>query len=657
MKFVRGNATTEPLLPRRSFDFVCLTMGVVLALHATHLPIWLVGALAMVLAVRFSQRRRNGGRPPLWLKLPLIAILLLAVIGYYGTLFGREPGSAFAVGLLVLKTLECDTVRDARVGIAFACFALMATLLFDQSMLLTLIVAVGLIPALATLRSLETARRPAGFLRELASSGALLAAGLPLAAIAFLFVPRLGSPLWGAPAADQTHTGLSSSMAPGDLTQLLIDDSPAMRVTFDGATPAPMERYFRTFVMWHFDGRRWDRGYGRPAPPAALDANGPTLSYQITLQPTQRRALPALDVPVAPSADARLSADREMLADNRIDDTRSYRVVSSLHYRLQNELDDATRQLGLQLPPGFNPRSRALAAQWRARYGSDDEAIARAAMAMFHEENFRYTLVPAPLGRDSVDDFLFNTREGFCEHYSSSFTFLMRAAGIPARVVTGYQGGFWNNIGNYLLVRQSNAHAWTELWLAGRGWVRFDPTGAVRPDRVNAEGNAAVGDQGSWYQSAWLEGLRNRWDVVNQWWAQGVTGFDALRQQGLLTPFGVQKAEVGTLASVLAGCIAALVAIGLGWAMYRRGEGDVALRALHKLEARLARRGLRRRTGEAPGSFLLRAARYLPAQRKQLEALQVLYVDLRYAHSEPPPELLAQFVGKARNFRPARVVK
>jgi len=294
---------------------------------------------------------------------------------------------------------------------------------------------------------------------------------------------------------------------------------------------------------------------------------------------------------------------------------------------------------------------------WPSRYGADDQAIVRAALAMFHDGGFRYTLAPAPLGRDAVDDFLFGTREGFCEHYASSFTVLMRAAGIPARVVTGYQGGYWNPLGNYLLVRHSDAHAWSEVWLDGRGWMRVDPTAAVRPERVSLGAAAAAGDQLGWAQSGWLASLRNQWDVVNHWWAQGVIGFDALRQRGLLTPFGISDTGTAMLGMLLAIGTALFVAIGVGWALWRRERPEPLRQVLRRLEARLARAGITRRRSEGPQHYLRRAARALPAQRDELERLMDRYLELRYAHDEPVPELLREFQRAVREFRPRRVVK
>ena len=645
----------EPRLDTRAFDLLCLTMACVLGVHASHLPWWLGVALALVLMVRWWQRRRHGARSPLLLKLPLLALLGGAVVVTYGTIFGQAPGSALAVGLLVLKLLESETSRDAKVGVSFACFGLMAALLFDQGLLATLVVALGLLPALATLRALEPAQAPSNLPQALVPGLALLAAAVPLALLAFALVPRLSSPLWGAANRNEARTGLSDSMSPGNFTELLTDDRPAMRVSFDGAPPPPRQRYFRAYVMGAFDGFTWHYADVASPAPVAVEATQ-AIHYQITLEPSHRYVLPSLDVPLDVPPGAHMRRDRVIMADKPVDELTSYSLSSALRYRLQPSLD-MRHQRWLQLPSGFNPRALAQGQTWRQHYRDDREAIVRAALALFHDGGFRYTLAPAPLGRDSVDDFLFGTREGFCEHYASAFTVLMRAAGIPARVVTGYQGGFWNRMGNYLLVRQSDAHAWSEVWLDGLGWVRVDPTAAVRPERVSLGATAAAGDQLDWMQSGWLEGLRNRWDVVNHWWTEGVIGFDALRQRGLLTPFGISDTGTAMLGMLLALGTALFVAIGVGWALWRRERPEPLRQALRRLEAKLARAGITRRRSEGPQHYLRRAARALPSQRGELERLMDRYLELRYAHDEPVPELLREFQRAVREFRPRRVVK
>ena len=647
----------EPLATR-PFDLLCLTVAVVLGVHAPHMPLWLTAALGATLAARWWQRRRQGGRAPVALKLPLVALLSGAVIFYYGSLFGREPGAALAVGLLVLKLLETESPRDARVGAAFSCFALMAALLFDQGMVATFLVALGLLPALATLRALEPAHASTSLPRELLPALALLGVSLPLALLAFLFVPRLSSPLWGTPNPGQASTGLSESMSPGDFTDLLTDDRPALRVSFDGTPPPPSQRYFRAYVMWNYDGHRWSH-LGTPALPGPIEHEGHVASYTVSLEASGQRVLPLLDVPLrAPRMEhVMLTADRELIADRPTNDPLVYRAVSALSYRLQPALDERDRRRGLRLPAGFNPRAVALAERWRARFGADDAAIVKAALGLFHDGGFSYTLAPAPLGRDAVDDFLFSTHEGFCEHYASAFTVLMRAAGIPARVVTGYQGGYWNELGNYLLVRQSDAHAWSEVWLPGQGWRRVDPTAAVRPERVSRGAAAAAGSAADWAPNQWWLGWRNRWDVVNRWWNQGVIGFDTLRQHGLLTPFGLRNTDPGMLGLLLAVGGSLFAALGLAWAMWKRPVADPAKASMQLLEKRLASVGVVRRHSEGPQHYFQRASRAIPTRRAELEHLMKCYLELRYAHDEPPPGLLKNFRQAVRDFRPRRMVK
>ena len=648
------NAAAAPL-DARSFDLVALGLAAVLALHAPHLPWWLGAALAAILCLRWWQRRLRR-RTPARLKLPLLAVLLLAIVGWYGSLFGQAPGAALAVGLLALKLLETESARDARVGMGFACFTLMAALLFDQSLTATTTVALGLLPPLAALRSLEPGRQaPAALWRELLPGLGLLAAALPLALLAFLLLPRLSSPLWGAPNPGEQRSGLSDRMTPAGITQLLLDDSPALRVGFDGPPPPPDQRYFRAFVMDHYDGDSWAYRDAAGQPPAPLEA-AHAVRYRISLEPTRRRVLPTLDVPLAAPAGASLRRDRVVVADRPVNSLLDYTLSSATGYRLEPQLG-RYRARWLQLPAGFDPRTLALGRAWRARYGNDDDAIVRAALALFHDGGFRYTLTPAPLGRDAMDDFLFGTREGFCEHYASAFTVLMRAAGIPARVVTGYQGGYWNALGGYLLVRNSDAHAWSEVWLAGRGWVRVDPTAAVRPQRISQGAAAAAPGQLPWYQSGWLQSLRNRWDIVNRWWNLSVNGFDALRQRGLLKPFGIRDADASTLALLLAGGCVLCMAAGLAWVWRRREPEDAARAALRRLERKLARLGVARRPGEGPRDYLQRAARALPAQHDRLTELMHHYLELRYAQPEPTTESLRALRRAVRDFPVVRMVK
>jgi transglutaminase-like putative cysteine protease len=649
----------EPI-GRHSFELVALSIAAAVAAHAPHLPVWLcIGAPATLIA-RVALRRRGFGPAPLGIRLPAACLLLAAVMLHYGTLFGREPGSALGCGLLALKLLETERARDARVAIGFAGFVLMSALLFTQSLLFTVGVSLILILLLAALVSLQPAPGDARHrLRtELRIGAILLACGLPMAAAGFMLVPRLSTPLWGGKdRSSEGHTGLSDSMEPGALTELLIDDSPAFRVRFDAATPPPQQRYFRAIVLSDFDGTRWSRGrHGDFVRTEEAERDGMPVDYVITLEPTDRRWLPTLDLPFVAPSGARFSADRELIADDVVSQPREYRVRSSSRYTFAPTLSPQERSRALALPAGFDPKTRALAGGWRAEH-PDDLDVVRAALDLFHA-SFRYTLHPELLGRDSIDDFLFSTREGFCEHYASAFVVLMRSAGIPARVVTGYQGGWWNESGGYLLVHNSDAHAWAEVWIASRGWVRVDPTAAVSPARIEL-GAAAANDASGWVQSAWVRAFRNHFDRINGWWTQAVIRFDALRQRGLLTPFGVGSANQGDLLVALSLALAVVLLLATLWAMReaKPPRDDALDAAWAALGRRLERAGVEPRPSEGPLDLLARARAALPTSAATLNGLVSDYVALRYGVNEPVPERVRFFTTAVRKFRVPRRVK
>lgn len=643
-----------------AFTLLCATVLCVLAAHAPHMPVWYTAILAAIVAARWRQRRRQRGRIPAWLRIALLVAVPAAVMAVYGTPFGREPGAAIVCGLLVVKLLESERLRDARMAIGFACFILMSALLFDQGLAFTIIVGLMLLPALATLRALEPGLPDAGWLPAFRTGAVLLGVSLPAALLGFLLIPRLATPLWGAPGNGEARTGMTDRMAPGDLHSLLTDNAVAMRIGFDGAPPPESRRYFRGMVLWSFDGRAWQPGAAarRPWPPVPVDVHDPLTHYDVTLLASHRHWMFALDVPVHAPEDAVMGPDHTLWSSKPIDQTVHYRVASATDYRLAPErLDPRIRAAALQLPAGFDPRARELAERWRGAAGNDDAAVVRDALALFRDGGFVYDLDAPPLGRDSIDDFLFDTKTGFCEHYASAFTFLMRAAGIPARVVVGYQGGYWNAFAHYLLVRQSDAHAWSEVWLADRGWVRVDPTAAVSRI-ILADAGGAAGDVGGGSRSWWMP-WQNRLDVINRWWGQTVVGFDALSQGRLFRPFGIEHATTQMLGIGLA--VAVFLVLGCGALLAslrpRNKPRDALAAAQLRLQRRLARVGIVRGASEGPRDFYHRCTLLLPASAQSLRALGAEYLELRYALAEPPPERIRVFRRALRNFHPRRVVK
>jgi transglutaminase-like putative cysteine protease len=648
-------------LDNRQFNLLAVTALAAVSAHLARLPIWLSVPLVLIAPLRMSSRAKMAATVPAWLRLPLILLLIAAIVIQYGNLFGREPGSALACGLLMLKLLESERTRDARAGAGFAAFVLMSALLFSQSLGFTVLVCSALILVLATMNALEPAPiNPSRSLRSAFHMAVgLVLIGLPLAAAAFLFVPRPGSPLWGSPGGSLARTGLDDRMAPGSMTDLLVDDSPALRVQFDGDVPPPAKRYFRALVLWDFDGTTWSRE-ARPERSAIeqVVVEAPPIDYSITLEPTDRPWLVAMDIPLSSTDGIRMSHDRSLSTrGRRVDQLREYRARSALAYRLAPQIDARDRSRALSLPDGFNPRTLELARQWR-REGRDDRTIVREALAMF-DAKFSYTLAAPLLGRHSVDDFLFETQAGYCEHFSSAFVVLMRAAGIPARVVTGYQGGWWSTLGDYLLVRLSDAHAWSEVWLEGRGWVRIDPTAAVNPARVEREAGSASAD-GNWEVGSWLLGVRNQFDVINRLWTQTILEFNTLRQGNLLQPLGIERADQGDLLLSLAIAFALFLMVGTLWVLYqgRRRNLDPLDEAWLHLARRMAGRDAPIGAAEGPMDFLRRCSAGImdPAAKAALEQIVQRYITLRYAVIEPDPAEVQAFRRRIREFRLPRGV-
>ncbi|MEP6939977.1 MAG: DUF3488 and transglutaminase-like domain-containing protein [Rudaea sp.] len=649
--------TKSPPLSDRQFAFVAATAVAAIVPHLGHLPVPLTLLFSLIVVAAWFQRMRTHRVTPALVKLALVAVLPALVVVQYGNVFGREPGAAFACGMLALKLLETATRRDARAVICFSSFVLMSALLFDTGLLFTLALVVPILVLLATLRELEThpdgsaadhaARSPLPSLREAAVS---LLIATPLALCAFVFFPRLDAPLWRTPGGDTGRTGMSDTMSPGTIQNLLVDDSPAFRVAFDGARPPAGKLYWRGPVLTDFDGGTWRRRDMPVLAPseASVQTSGTIVRYEVALEPNDKPWLFALDVPLAAPEGARRTAEFGLIRRAPVTELLRYRVESAIDYRIDAQLSAYQRRVALALPKDFDPRSVALAQGWRRDLGAD-EAVMRAALALFHDKFF-YTLSPPALGRDSIDDFLFSTQRGFCEHYAAAFVFLMRAAGIPARVVTGYQGGYYNSAGDYLLVRQSDAHAWSEVWLAGRGWVRIDPTAAVSPQRIELGAGAAAAAAGAslpWYQSDWVRGLRNQFDLVNRGWNSVIVQFNSLRQQNLLVPLGIPRADYRTLTALLIGTGTLLLLFGALWVMRTpRRRVDALDAAYERLCAKLSRTGVACSPQEGPLDLARRAG------DRVARALLADYIGLRYASALPASEDVAGFVRGVRRWRP-----
>ena len=640
---------TSPTLSRsaRGWTLASAALGLLPLLLQLPRMLALIIALVAVLTALVS-RQRVLAAP---LRLLLVLGMLAAIYWQMGARPGRDTGCALLAAMLALKSSELRSLRDARSLLGFALFAPFAAFLLDQGPLSMGLAMLAAVTALLTLQRLAQAEGHApspAMGGQLRGVGRLIALGLPLALAGFWLFPRLSEPLWGLPERAVGKPGLSDQMDPGQWLDLMADDSAALRVQFYGAVPAPQQRYWRGPVMTHFDGRVWqqDRGsQGRPPP--AVTQPGPRWDYQIDYEPTDRRQLVALDLPLQAPPGSDLGADHSLRSRAALTALTRWRMQSAPVTAYVDDLSGYQRQQALQLPPGFNPRTATLARQWRNEAGSDDAAIVNRALDWIRSR-FAYTLdTPLP-GRDGVDEFLFDQQAGFCQHFSSSFVVLMRNAGIPARVVTGFAGGTRNRYGDYWVVRRMDAHAWAEVWLPGRGWVRVDPTAAVAPERIyDTLEDRLQGGADATLASRWMQ-LGQAGDWLRRGWNDLVLSFNATRQQQLLRPLGIDTLEPAQLIGVFA--LFALAALGwMAWLLARgERERDPLLRAWHRLGRRYTRFGLARDHAEPATRWAQRVHQQRPDPT--LLSLSSRFVLARYAGADVD---LTSLLRDLRRHRPS----
>lgn len=620
------------------------------------LPVWISLTAAAMVALRLGLAVRGRDAPPRAMRLLLTSLAIAFLFVQYRTFNGLSAGSALLTIVAGCKFLETRTRRDLYVVCMIVYFLSAASLLESESFwLLGYRLAVCWLTTATLLRlTRSTGRGPWG--PTLRHCRRLALQSVPLALAFWLFFPRFGGPLWQLPEEDGAAvSGLGDRMSPGDITALANSDDVAFRVRFaaDSPTPQAEERYWRGPVLHDFDGRAWGGTDTAPITTAALRFEGPAYRYTLTLEPTQHRWLFVLDWPATSNA-ARgfLTGDYMLMQAEAVSRPQDVTATSYARAHASEPLATALRARDTRLPPGRNPRTLALARDMRSRH-PDDATYVASVLARFHEEAFYYTLTPPRLAENSVDEFLFDTRRGFCGHYASAFAALMRAAGIPARVVTGYQGGTYNRFADYWILRQSDAHAWTEVWLDGRGWTRVDPTAAIAPERIEhgltdlVTADAPLTSR--WQQrSPWLADTRLRLDALRLLWRERILRFDQDSQQRLLAVLHVPAPDAGALALLLGACLLA----GMSWLTWevRRdlsaAPRDVLERAYRVLCRRLAAVGLPRGSTEGAEAFGAR----IVATRPDLAAAAALcdaYSKLRYGANVSPADT-AHFAAAVR---------
>ncbi|WP_428827611.1 DUF3488 and DUF4129 domain-containing transglutaminase family protein [Azonexus sp. IMCC34842] len=619
-----------------------------IAPHFVHQPLWLSSLTGVMLcwgAWLWWSDQRLPGR---WLLVLLVIAGCAGILIEFRTLFGRDAGVAMLVMFMAMKLLELKRRRDGIVVVTLGYFLLLTHYLYSQSIPTGLWLLTAMWIVTATLIRLHGG--PASSLRATLRYAALLIVqALPFMLVLYLLFPRVSGPLWGLPQdAHAGKTGLSDSMSPGSVAQLAQSSEIAFRVRFDDEIPAKDKLYWRGPVMENFDGTTWRPFAGRYQT-ARLQIISPPIGYETTLEAHNQRWLLALDAPAGLPPETVLNGALTAASRQPLTSRQRYRLSASLDYRFNTVEDPAVLQRSLALPAGRNERARQLAKSWREREASS-EAVIRKALSLFSSEFF-YTLQPPLLGENSVDEFLFQTKRGFCEHYAAAFVVLMRSAGIPARVVGGYQGGERNPVDGYLVVRQSDAHAWAEVWLEGRGWVRVDPTAAVSPARIET-GIAEALPTGEplpaliQVRTAWLRTLRHRWEAINNAWNQQVLGYDPQRQRELLSRLGLPDTDWRSLAITLGLVSSLLLAALTAWTLYQKPHHDPASRLWHKALRHLQRRQVNCAPWETPLALARRIQDERPDLAEPLMRVVEAYLLARYGSSPNDLKTLREAIAR-----------
>lgn len=632
-------------VPRHAFPW--LISGVLLASlpHMIRAELWLSVAVPLLLLWRIMIQRGRVAMPGKLLRGMLLLGLVGATLYSHGTLLGPDAGVTLLVAAFALKMLEMFRLRDAYVVIILACFVLATAFLFSTGPLVTVYIGVVLVLVVAALIGINHPESGVSPWRHLRLSAKMVAQAVPLMLVFFVLVPRL-PPLWNLKVEQhQGKTGMSDSMAPGEISRLSRQNDLAFRVEFDGEVPPPSLRYWRGLTYGWFDGRRWSQA----VPPALdrqeyirfpsgvspqwylqllADRGDVAWKYRVVMERTGRQWLYAMSVPFSDKTDVGLARDLRLVRRTDIETTYDYRVASYLIPVAVEGLKEWERKFYVALPSGSNPRASAMAQQWRDESATDAD-YANRLLRWLNEEEFYYTLEPPLLGQHTVDDFLFRTRRGFCEHYASSFAFLLRAAGIPARIVAGYQGGQLNPLGNHLQVRQYDAHVWVEAWLPEQGWIEFDPTAAVAPARIELGLEQALAGLDEQTETGLAAALRSNplltrlsylMDYIEFGWAKWVLGYNQQGQLEFLSRWlgRVTPERMVMALAAVGGSVMAVMLVWMRWRARRPGltwwqrEYRAMLRLMHK-------RGLNPPAHLPPSQVIAAAAQRYPRAAMALQ--------------------------------------
>ena len=641
--------------------WVVLSMALVISPHLSRFPAWSIILIFALLIWRIVCIKHTNWLIPKWL---LVIIIILSMFGtfiYLGTLIGKTAGSALLSILLALKLHESRSRRDYMLLISLSFFIIVTNFLFSQSIPTVIYMLITIIILLMSMISINQDSAPIDFRYKFKLATKMLLQALPLMLIMFVLFPRISGPLWTLP--DDQHsatTGLSDTMSPGNISNLIQSNATAFRAKFEANVPQQNQLYWRAMVLWYFDGQTWEKGKQNLSPAPMLSSSSPEVEYTITLEPHQKNWLFALDIPTDVPNNITYTNNFVLRSEEKVTSLYQYKLKSRLSYNMQPNISPWELSAGLKIPVGTNAKTILFGQQLAKQYSKPEDTVNHM-LRYFNQENFQYTLrPPATPGFDPVDQFFFDTRRGFCEHYASSFTLIMRAAGIPARVVLGYQGGTINPLNQVHTVRQSDAHAWSEVWIKNRGWVRVDPTAAIAPQRIEQNLNAALSPNESrpfhmQLSSGIFQDVRFYWDALDNQWNQWIVGYDDKLQQKLLTSVLDQKLALSDLVllMVVTLCIAFFIIILFIIKPWGKPKQDPVVKVYSQFCEKLSSQGLSREPHEGPQDFAEKAVKKFPQQKSTIELITRLYIRLRYEAMNSEKQF-DQFKQLTRKFKPGR---
>jgi len=617
--------------------------------HLLKLPIIFTGYI-LLLVLWFTLHSFKAYKlPNKFIRLIFFVSALVLIFFKFGIEFSQNMSVTLLVLMLCLKLFEIKSVLDRRnvFLIIYLCFFLIGSHFLSSQSIFMMIYNIVLLLSLCILLAAYN-RQPQRLLPLkvlIRPPIAILIQAIPLTIIFFVFFPRISEPLWSLPDANaSSRTGLSDTMYPGRITELSDDNSVVFRVLFHGQVPSSQNLYWRGPVMSKTDGYTWSRYANQSSKRKTNDIfyEAGKVEYTVTLEPQQQRWLFALDMPESLPKDGYFSNDYQILTERKQLQVKRYRLTSFTKYTLPS-ISKFERARTLSLPKSANPRTVELGEKWRAKFTSPEDIVDNAFM-YFSQQPFYYTRQPSAMRDDPIDQFLFDYMEGFCEHYATAFVYLMRAAGLPARMVTGYQGIEKNGVGDYYIVRQSNAHAWAEVWLEDKGWLRVDPTTAVPPERIKADilnrqsrqltfMNLNLPKLDLQKQNLFQNGftfLKDNIDNMRYFWNEWVVGFDLLKQKSIMNLIGL-SADIKNLVSLMVGLgLFVILILSFYWYVQAKKINDPIRRAYQRFIRKLEKHDLTVPDYLGPIEVQQLAIQYFPKHKLIIKEIINSYIELRY---------------------------